>query len=99
MLHVATVDSLLSPARTTLDIPPSCYVSICRATPAFSPSPLSTYLPPNKHFSPKIAPCPTLQRSFIFTLGATTSPPPPQASPAANSTSLICAPWPQHWAT
>ncbi len=28
MLHVATVDSLLSPRRTTLDIPPSCYRQI-----------------------------------------------------------------------
>src|SRR5580704_19053857 len=26
ILHVATVDSLLSPRRTSLDIPPSCYV-------------------------------------------------------------------------
>src|SRR5258708_16102425 len=99
MLHVATVDSLLSAARTTLDIPPSCYIQDQSVKPSRVLSPAGNVTAPKQATSPKIAACLTLQRSTIFTPWATSSPRPPPAPPVASSTSHTCVSWPPPLAT
>src|SRR5258708_6310344 len=101
MLHVATVDSLLSAARTTLDIPPSCYIQNPSVKPSRFLSPAGNLTAPNRRLrlnSPKIAACLTLLRSTIFTLWARSLPRPP-ALPVASSTSPTCVFWPPRSAT
>ncbi len=55
-------------------------------------------LPSQSPASPKIAACPTPQRSTTSTPSATSSPPPAPASPAESSTLSICASLPPPWA-
>src|ERR1700733_5981654 len=102
VLHVATVDSLLSPARITLDIPPSCYFSDRSVRKSISNHPLVTFQASNAGDylkSPKIPACPTLQRSTISTLWATNSRRHRPIHPAASSTWPTCASSPPPWAT